>query len=261
MDLKRNCIFVVSIVIASAWPLAAAHAGSSASYFRLQLKKGETYTDVFSKTVSIRGKGFKEIVSRISGSGSYTVLDTNPDDPVFYSPYRYDGYAEGAAKVEIRGGGTTVCSQGKCTVDAESSGLAFNPLLWGMPPQDLKPGMTWQIKITRPWELGPPGTETVRVVSLDPVNHVVMLDRQGSGSGESDSEDAHAAHITVGGTTDVAKIVPGPSHWSGQTVFQHGIILSDVILIERPVTLVSKLGTFHGMEREYTLLNAMPLPG
>ncbi|HEX5207622.1 MAG TPA: hypothetical protein VFW10_07470 [Steroidobacteraceae bacterium] len=41
---------------------------------------------------------------------------------------------------------------------------------------------------------------------------------------------------------------------------RRGIILSDVLLLERPVTLVSKLGTFHATERAFTLLNAMP-PG
>lgn len=242
-------------------PGVAARAEASSAYFRLQLQKGETYTNVFSKAVSIKGDGFEEIVSRISGSASDTVVNPNPDNPAFQNSYRYDGRPGGAGEYDVRDGGKTFCAQDKCATDADSSGLMFNPLLWGAPPSDLKPGMTWKIKITQPWELGPAGTETVHVVSLDPANHVVMLDRWGSGSGESDSEDAHTAHITVGDKTDVAKIVPGPSRWSGQTVFRHGIILSDVILIERPVTLVSKLGTFHGVEREYTLLNAMPSSG
>ena len=241
-----------------ALPCAAAQADPADAYFTLRLTKGETYANIFSKAISIKGRGFKEIVSRISGTGMDTVVDPNPHAPVFDGTYRYDGYPAGTGRMEIRNHGETYCSKKKCVVDAESSGLSFNPLLWGMPPPRLKPGTTWQIKIGQPWELGPPGSETVRVVSLDPVNHIVTLDRWGSGSGESDSEDAHMVHITVGNKTDVAKVLPGPSHWSGQTVFQHGIILSDVILMERPVTLISRLGTFHGMEREYTLLNAMP---
>ncbi len=259
MNLKNVFCLSASLAIVAALPLMSANAGPSASYFKPQLKPGETYTNVFSKTISIKGKGFKEIVSRISGSASDTVVDANPDNPVFHGTDRYDGFAEGASKYELRDGGKTYCSKGKCITDAESSGLSFNPLLWGTPPRDLKPGMTWKITIAQSWELGPPGTETVRVVSLNPVNYVVMLDRWGNGSGESDSEDAHMAHITVGDQTAVATIVPGPSRWSGQTVFRHGIILSDVILIERPVTLVSKLGKFEGVEREYTLLNAMPV--
>jgi hypothetical protein len=260
--IKTTWFLAVAVALASVSFAGVAQADSAAAYFRLQLRKGETYANVFSKAISIKGEGFKEIVSRISGSGTDTVVNPDPEAPVFNSSYRYDVFAEGSTKgVEVRDGGTTYCAQSRCVVDAESSGLSFNPLLWGTPPAELKPGQTWQIKISQPWELGPPGTETVRVVSLDPLNHVVMLDRWGSGSGESDSEDAHTAHITVGDKTDVAKIVPGPSHWSGQTVFRHGIILSDVILIERPVTLISKLGTFHGMEREYTLLNAMPPAG
>lgn len=252
---------VIFFAIGVSCAAAAAKADPADSYFKLQLRKGETYSTVFSKAISIEGKGFKEIVSRISGSATDTVVNPNPDNPAFQSSYRYDGRPAGTGAYEVRNGGMIYCSRGKCATDAESSGLIFNPLLWGTPPHELKPGMTWKIKITQSWELGPPGTETVRVVSLDPVNHVVMLDRWGSGSGESDSEDAHAAHITVGNQTALATIVPGPSRWSGQTVFRHGFILSDVILIERPVTLVSKLGKFQGMEREYTLLNAMPPSG
>lgn len=255
---NTRLVLLTMAVLGSVLPGVAAHADASSAYFRLQLQKGETYTTVFSKAISIKGDGFKEIVSRISGSASDTVVNPDPANPAFKNNYRYDGFTEGASQYDVRNGGTTYCGHGKCATDAESSGVMFNPLLWGTPPNDLKVGMTWKIKITQPWELGPPGTETVRVVSLDPVNHVVMLDRWGSGSGESDSEDAHTAHITVGNQTAVATLVPGPSHWSGQTVFRHGIILSDVILIERPVTLVSTLGKFQGMEREYTLLNAMP---
>ena len=236
-------------------PLAA---DTSAAYFRLGMTRGEAFANVFSKTISIKGQGFKEFASRISGSADYTVSDPNPDRPVFDMSYRYDAFTDGASKVEIRDDGKSVCFDGKCQVDAESSGLAFNPLLWGELPATLKPNMSWQVSIKQPWEMGPPGTENVRVVSLDPANHMAILARQGSGSGESDSEDAHSVHITVGDKTEVATVIPGPSHWTGQTIFQHGIILSDVMLVERPVTLVSKLGTFQGIEREYTLLNSMP---
>lgn len=236
-------------------------ADPSTAYFGLHLQRGETITDIFSKTISIKGDGFEEVALRISGSASYSTLNPNPAAPVFREQYRYDGRSGGNETITIRGNGESYCSDGKCSVDRDSSGVAFNPLLWGAPPQNLKPGATWQVTVGQPWELGPPGTETVSVASLDPVNHVVILDRSGTGTGESNEEDAHSTHISAGGESLLVQIVPGRSHWHGQTVFQNGIILSDVILIERPVTLISKQRTFHGVEREYTLLNALPMAG
>ena len=259
MNVGKVHFFLLAIAaLISVLPCVAAKADLSSAYFRLQLRKGETLTTVFSEAISIQGQGFKEIALRISGSASDTVLNPDPDNPAFRNTYRYDARAEGKGLYELRDEGETVCARGRCFTNAESSGLLFNPLLWGKPPHDLQPGTAWKINISQSWELGPPGTETVRVVSLDPVNHVVMLDRWGRGSGESDSEDLHMTDVTAGNQTAMAAIVPGPSHWSGQTVFRHGLILSDVILVERPVTLVSRLGKFRGMEREYTLLNVMP---
>lgn len=249
--------------LSSLWISAAMAAGSEppSGYFRMQLTRGEIYEDVFSRTFSIEGQGFQEIVRRESGSAAYTVVDTDPDRPVFQITYRYDGSAPGAGRAQIRDCGRLQCFNGKCQVNAETSGLVFDPVLWGDPPSRPAPGTTWRLRVTQPWELGPPGNETVRVVSVDPANAVIMLDREGHGSGQSDSEDLHTVAMTVGKATVDAKIVPGASHWSGQTVFRHGIILSDVLLLERPVTLVTKLGTFKGMERAYTLLNAMPVRG
>lgn len=237
------------------------HADPSGAYFGLHLQRGETITDIFSKTISIKGNGFQEVALRISGSATYSTLDPSPSAPVFREQYRYDGRGGGDETITLRDDGQSYCTDGKCSVDSDSSGVAFNPLLWGAPPQSVKSGTSWQVTVRQPWELGPPGRETVRVASLDPVNHVVMLDRTGTGTGESNEEDAHSTHISVGGKSVQVQIVPGRSHWRGRTVFQSGIILSDVILIERPVTLISKQGTFHGVEREYTLLNALPMAG
>jgi hypothetical protein len=255
--MKVGVVAIGLCAVSASTAFASGTQGSSV-YFSLQLTKGATYRNVFSRTISIKGTGFKEIVQRVGGSSTYTVVDTDADQPSFQLSYRFDGMSEGAARVQMRDHGRVVCFDGKCLVDAETSGLTFDPLLWGMPPPDPKPGMTWRIRITQPWELGPPGSETVRVVSVDPANELIMLDREGSGHGQSDPEDLHTVTMTVGKKTAEARIVPGESHWSGQTVFRRGIILSDAFLLERPVTLVSKLGTFRGMERAYALLDAMP---
>lgn len=258
MHLRKMSVAALAFASVLIWAAHARSAEVAPGYFRLHLTKGTTYRNVFSRAFSIRGAGFDEIVHRESGAATYTVIDTDPDQPVFQSTYRYDGSDPGAGRLQIRDGGRTHCAHGQCQVDAETSGLSFDPVLWGMPPPDPKPGMTWHVRITQPWELGPAGSETVTVASTDAENQVIMLDREGSGSGESDSEDLHTVTLTVGGKTADATIVPGASHWSGQTVFRRGIILSDVLLLERPVTLVSKLGTFHATERAFTLLNAMP---
>lgn len=109
----------------------AAGSPSPAGYFTMQLTPGTTYEDVFSRTFSIKGQGFQEIVKRQSGSAAYTVVDTDPDRPVFQLTYRYDGIAPGSGQAQIRDRGRIACFDGKCQVDAETSGLAFDPVLWG----------------------------------------------------------------------------------------------------------------------------------
>src|SRR5271167_740339 len=60
----------------------------------------------------------------------------------------------------------------------------------------------------------------------------------------------------------IPRTTPSPSNgkekakWSGYTTFRGGVILSDVLLVERPVTTTSKeLGSSSGIERQYILLN------
>jgi hypothetical protein len=55
-------------------------------------------------------------------------------------------------------------------------------------------------------------------------------------------------------------VLPGRSHWRGYTTFHAGVVVSDELMVERPVTLVSDaLGRIRGQEREYIALNAMPV--
>jgi len=49
--------------------------------------------------------------------------------------------------------------------------------------------------------------------------------------------------------------------WTGYTTFREGVVVSDELLVQRPVTFVSnELSRMAGSEREYILLNAMPAP-
>jgi hypothetical protein len=83
----------------------------------------------------------------------------------------------------------------------------------GNAQQNIHVGTTWYHTITKPWEIGLPGSERVRVLRLDPLNHEITLVREGSGFGAS-SDDERKHDITV--TTRVGKklhvrVVPGES--------------------------------------------------
>ena len=250
-------IGIAAVLLSSA---TIADTGTSNPYLTPQLQKGQVYADLFSKAVEVQGEGFDPYVGRYSGSAAYKVLDPNPASSTFDEKYPALGKAEVEGAVIRRGDGETWCHDGKCDVDRETSGLAFNPLLWGMPAGELKVGQSWQVKVTEPWEIGPVGNETVKVVSLDAADGIVTLEREGSGAGPS-QDDERKLPITVQGKKLPATVTAGPSTWSGLTTIQRGIILNDEILIRRSVTLQTDAGTFKGEETEYTLLNLMPATG
>jgi hypothetical protein len=242
---------------------APANADSSDAYLKPALKDGEHLADVFSKAVSIQGAGFDEYVKRVSGSADYTVSGVAEDGITFSSDYRYDGFASGSGSYKALSDGMTNCNQGKCTLDDETSGLLFNPYLWGPVPKDIHVGSTWTVHIAKSWEIGPPGTEEVRVVSLDPANGAITLAREGNGSGTSSDDEARAQSgkpvtITKDGKQIEVSVIPGATHWSGYTTISKGVIVGDVIMVERHVTLVTKAGEkFEGEQRTYTLLNLL----
>lgn len=240
---------------------AAAQAGTSASDFlQPHLRVGEQISHVFSRAISIKGTGFKEHVERVSGSERATVVAIGPQGVVLDSDYRYDGTAAGNDKIRITADGTTVCRGSHCVVDHETSGTLFNPLLWGHAPRVLRAGTEWTATIAEPWELGPSGTETVRVVRIDSPSHTVTLFREGHGSGLS-LHDQHARQVTIsteGGVALDVSLVPGESHWSGRTIVRDGIIVADTIMVERDVTLTASDGRkFKGEQRAYTLENLL----
>lgn len=254
-------IFCLGISLAHAsW----VHAEPATTFLRPDLKVGEHLSDVFSKTVSIKGTGFKEQVDRISGTADYTVTGVTANAFVFDENDRYDGYpASGPAHdIEILRDGITNCHADKCRINDQTSGVIFNPLLWGKAPGPLRAGMTWDVAIPKPWEIGPAGTGQVRVLRVDPGNGVATLSRTGSGEGPSSDDQSREARgkpmqitTTAGKTIDVS-VIPGEASWSGYTTIRRGVIVSDVIMVRRHVTLVSRNGDkFEGEQRSYTLLN------
>lgn len=108
--------------------------------------------------------------------------------------------------------------------------------------------------------MGPPGTETVRVVQLDPGSHTITLFREGHGSGRSlhDQQVKQLTITTDEGTSLKVTAVPGTTTWSGRTIVRDGIIVADTIMVERDVTLVTASGRrFRCTERAYTLENLL----
>ncbi|WP_161596201.1 hypothetical protein [Rhodanobacter glycinis] len=254
-------IFCLSISSAHA---SLVHAEPAATFLHPELKVGERLSDVFSKTVSTRGEGFMEKVDRISGTADYKVTGVTAKAIVFGEDDRYDGRpARGPLHdVEILRDGITNCFAGKCRINDQTSGLVFNPLLWGNAPEQLRAGMSWDVAISAPWEIGPAGTEQVRVLRVDPRNGVVTLSRTGNGAGLSSDDQSREKSgkpmqiTTTAGRTIEVSLIPGKASWIGYTTIRKGVIVSDVIMVLRHVTLVSRSGDrFEGEQRAYTLLN------
>ncbi|MGH8147194.1 MAG: hypothetical protein ACREPY_12750 [Rhodanobacteraceae bacterium] len=241
---------------------APAHAAdtSSRTFLQPHLQVGEHLSHVFSRAISIKGSGFKEVVARVSGTSYATVVSIGPDGIVMHGGYRYDGKPAGSGEQRLLPGGVTACWNDQCAVDHETSGATFNRTLWGRAPKNLHVGMAWTATIAEPWELGPPGTETVSVLRLDPSDRAVTLFRDGHGVGRS-LHDLRVKQVTITtdqGTPLKVRIVPGETHWSGRTIVRDGIIVADTIMVKRHVTLVSKSGRkFAGEERAYTLENLL----
>ena len=257
------CASIFCLGISSAHA-SLVHAEPAAIFLRPDLKVGERLSDVFSKTVSTRGAGFVEKVDRISGTADYTVTGATAKATVFDEDDRYDGHpARGPLHdVEIPRDGITNCFAGKCRINDQTSGVVFNPLLWGKAPDPFLAGMSWDVAIPAPWEIGPAGTEQVRVLRVDPRNGVATLSRTGSGAGLSSDDQSREKSgkpmqiTTTAGKTIEVSVIPGKASWIGYTTIRKGVIVSDVIMLRRHVTLVSKSGDrFEGEQRAYTLLN------
>jgi hypothetical protein len=226
----------------------------------LKLTVGQKFGNIFSKTVSYQGGGIDEDAGHVGGSEIYQVVDASPEHPIFFGSYRYDGQSSNSGTSEVRNTGQTVCSvkTGKCRQYLDDSGNIFDAFLWGKPTGKIAPGMSWKVEMTVPWELGPPGTQTVTVMRVDPVNHEVMLKREGSGEGFFAGDNKQIT-VKKSGKEYTVDVTPGTAHWVGYTVFREGLTVSDEMLETRALTVSSKdFGTSTINERQFTLLNQAP---
>ncbi|HEX8777252.1 MAG TPA: hypothetical protein VF738_03975 [Rhodanobacter sp.] len=250
----------LSFLPAALWLFASAGAApATAPALTPAFRAGASFGNVFSRTIALRAPGFDEAVRRVSGTATYRVTDADAAPVQLHIDYRYDGRPAGSGAVTLPDAGATNCYDGKCTPNTDASGLAYNPRLWGPAPATLKLGQRWTVDIATPWELGPAGRQTVTVVALDPSSHTVTLEREGNGDGAWLDEKPQLT-LTRSGRSYIVTRQPGRTHWRGWTTFRDGIVLSDELVSTRPVTLTAAgLGRIEASERQYILLNAMPV--
>lgn len=249
----RNILSILALTL----PTAASAASTAA--LTPAFARGTTFGTMFSRATDVRVPGFDEAVRRVSGTAVYAVTDVASARPRLRIDFRYDGRPEGSGTVEFRDAGATNCYNGTCTPNTDASGLTYNPRLWGTPPSALRVGQRWTVEIADPWELGPAGRQTVTVTAYDPLSCTVTLQREGSGEGSWLGQPARLA-LARDGRTQTLDYRPGRTRWYGVTTFRNGIVLSDELMSERPVTVFLPDGRqVSGTERQYILLDATPV--
>jgi hypothetical protein len=232
----------------------------AAAYLDPHFTVGQRIGNVFSKSISYWGDKIDETVRRIGGSALYEVTAISPSGATFTITSHYDGRGIRTDAAKVRGRGREVCSadESKCSPYLDDSGVVYDAFLWGEPSGILTPGMSWKVTLASPWELGPPGTQTVTVMSTDPANGIVTLKREGSGTGPFD-DDPKEIKIKQNGKEYTVAVTPGPAHWIGLTVFRRGLTVSDELLETRLLTIrSSEFGSAQITERQFTLLNEAP---
>lgn len=222
---------------------------------------GDRFSNVFSIADSLKLEGFDEAVGRNGGTADYVLTKAPTDrDLVFHATVRYDGLSRSEGENIFRDEGTTQCWNAKCYKVTDASGLLYNAWLWGTPPAHLKVGMTWQVAIDKPWEMGPAGVQTVTVVHLDPRDRSVVLKREGIATGAFANEGA-TARLVRDKQPVTFKLTPGQTHWVGYTIFRRGIVISDELLVEQTDSLEApEVGSVKALRRRIMLLNAAPYP-
>jgi hypothetical protein len=251
----------VGLVLVMNYFCAHAASNGDANCLIPQISVGDHFSNVFSIAVAINAEGFDVLARRNGGTGDYTVKQLGANqDLTFEISDLYDGLASEHGENIIRDGGATSCYQGECRTYTDASGLLYNRLLWGYPPKRLKVGMTWQVAISQPWELGPAGTQLVTVTYLDEKNGIVTLKREGTAVGSFANESPQVT-LVKSGKRVTFDVKPGQARWNGFTTFKHGIVLSDELLVVRQDELHSEeAGTIKATTRRYMLLNAAPYP-
>jgi len=223
---------------------------------------GQTLSFLTYRVISIYGPGIEDSVISIPATGTYTFEPSTSADSIRWkADVRMDGKRvlrdlDG----EYRDKGTSLCYSGKCNFNSNASGPFYNPTFWGSPKGELKPGQTWNVTLAKPWELGPAGSQTVTVLSVDKVNGIVVLKREGEEVGSYEGS-RDTATVKKDGKAYTVKATFGKAHWIGQAVIQRGVIVSDELLCTTAVVLSSPdFGTLQAQERQYMSVLEHPAP-
>jgi hypothetical protein len=191
-----------------------------AQYFQVRLKPGDAVENIFERTL------YLDAPRRISGYATYVIKHVAGNRYDLTSSWAYYGRAgkeNDSQAVELAPDGLYYISGSVRVLATDSSGAFFNTWLWGTPPDQIAPGTTWTRQIPTAWELGPAGMQTARVVSVDPTNDRIVLERTGSGVGAPLDEKLHA----------IDGVMPswGKTTWKGTTIVRDGLIESDQIVV------------------------------
>ena len=253
------CVFSAGFLI-TGLALPAEKSLTGDEYLTPHLKVSESYSNVFAIAHAVKADGFDEYVRRNGGSGDYTVISASNDAWQFRGSYHYDGQAP-VPIGELRDAGRTACSDGKCVPYDDGTGLLYNPTLWGTPPKHLAAGVSWTVRLEKPWELGAPnGTQTVTVIHVDPTTATATLRREGTSEGFFADEPPQLKMVRSGQTV-VLNVVPGVAHWVGHTTFTKGVVISDELVVTRKDILRGDDGKeVQAVERRIMILNAAPWP-
>jgi hypothetical protein len=249
-------VSVFALVVA---PACAQAPAAGASPLQLTLTPGAHYSNIFSVAVSILIDKQPEFVWRNSGSATYVVKSITNTIAHMSERGRYDGRPAGSGTFDIDlRTFNALDKKGKQVIDTDSSGFNYNTFIWGSPPASIAVGTNWLVKIPTTWELGPAGTENVRVLSVNSADNSATLLREGSGSGAT-LDDA-PFKITYNGAKVRIKITPASvAHWRGISTFKNGIVMADSILCTRDIWVTLPNGDkVLGHERLYTLVNVIP---
>jgi len=78
------------------------------TFFTPNLTKGEKLANIYSRAIAYSGDDFTTVVSRVSGSSTYEVIDNNPVKPSFNETDLYDGHPAntGVSVIGLDGKGT-----------------------------------------------------------------------------------------------------------------------------------------------------------
>jgi hypothetical protein len=251
--------FVCTVLCSAAPPRKASI--DSSFYLSPHLSPGQTLSFITYRVISLYGPGIEDNVVQFPATGTYTFQPNTSADSIHWkADVRMDG-GRAAKDIdgEYRDHGTTICYSGRCNFITDASGPFYNPTFWGSPQSELRSGHSWTVTLSQPWELGPPGTQIVTVISIDKVNGIVVLKREGEGVGPYKGNHDTAV-VTKGGKPYTVTTKFGKAHWVGQAVIQHGVIVSDELLCTTPVELSSpEFGTLQAQERQY--MSVLEHPG